>query len=108
MRATLALAQNLRLTLFTRANCGLCDTAKRNVHQVQARKPFKYTEVDIMEPEHKAWRDVYEFDVPVLHLQKILSPSERYPEILAEATTKLFHRFSEEEVEDAMDKADEA
>ena len=106
MRLTPSLAQSLRLTLFTRANCGLCDTAKRTLQQVQQRKPFRYTEVDIMEPAQKNWRDVYEFDVPVLHLQKVVSPLDRDPEILDEPVQKLFHRFSVEEVEGAMERAE--
>lgn len=108
MRATRVLSQNLRLTLFTRANCGLCDSAKQTMTQVQRRKPghFHYAEVDIMKPENKAWRDVYEFDVPVLHLQKILNRPEGQPELLAGEANKLFHRFSEEQVEDAMREAE--
>lgn len=113
MHATRLLSQNLRLTLFTRANCGLCDSAKQTMTQVQRRKPghFHYSEVDIMKPENKAWRDLYDFDVPVLHLQKILNRPEGRgeggrPEVLAGEANKLFHRFSEEQVEDAMREAE--
>ncbi|CRG84975.1 hypothetical protein PISL3812_02135 [Talaromyces islandicus] len=88
-----------RLTLFTRANCGLCDTAKLTVSKLQKRKPFDYAEVDIMVPEHKQWKDVYEFDVPVLHVQPLLSDKES-------ELRKLFHRFSEAEVEELVTEAE--
>lgn len=89
-----------RVTLFTRVGCGLCDTAKRTVVQLGQRKPFDYAEVDIMLPEHKAWRDVYEFDVPVLHVQHGAAADSSAP------VKKLFHRFTEQEVETLVDKAE--
>jgi glutaredoxin len=88
-----------RLTLYTRANCGLCDTAKLTVSKLQQRKAFDYAEVDIMVPEHKQWKDVYEFDVPVLHVQP--SHSDKESEL-----RKLFHRFSEAEVEKLVTEAE--
>lgn len=91
------LSQAVRVTLFTRAGCGLCDTAKRTVVNLNQRKQFDYSELDIMMPENKAWKDVYEFDVPVLHVQ----PSSAD---LAEAK-KLFHRFTEQEIETLVDEA---
>jgi hypothetical protein len=30
------------------------------------RRPFAFKEVDIIKPEFRAWRDLYEFDVPVV------------------------------------------
>lgn len=67
MRATLALLNNAcRLTLFTRANCSLCEDAKSILARVRARKPFEYREINVMDEEAKAWRNVYEFDTPVV------------------------------------------
>ena len=67
MRATLSMLQSsLRLTLFTRANCSLCDTAKATVAQVNKERGFDYDEVDIMHEGNRCWKDVYEFDVPVV------------------------------------------
>jgi glutaredoxin len=103
MRPTNALL--VRLTLFTRANCGLCETAKHTLRQLQRRKPFSYSEIDIMAPEHKTWKGVYEFDVPVLHVEKTPSPADASKGTVSDAT-KLFHRFTEQEVEQAMDRTD--
>jgi hypothetical protein len=55
-----------------------------------------------MAPEHKAWKGVYEFDVPVLHVEKAPSRADASKETVSDAT-KLFHRFTEQEVEQAMD-----
>lgn len=87
-----------RVTLFTRAGCGLCDTAKHTVVQLNKRRPFDYHELDIMTPENKPWRDVYDFDVPVLHVQ---------PNPLSDPK-KLFHRFTEQEVEKLVDEAEQS
>lgn len=70
MRITQALRQGMacRITLFTRANCGLCTRAKSALSDVWDKRPFDYAEVDIIEPAHKAWRDLYDIDVPVVSL----------------------------------------
>ncbi|KAJ9240585.1 hypothetical protein DTO169E5_3917 [Paecilomyces variotii] len=92
-------SQAVRLTLFTRAGCGLCDTAKHNVSKFLAQKPLHYSEVDIMEPGNKAWKDVYEFDVPVLHVQTETKANSELSD-----PKKLFHRFTEQEVEEAVNE----
>ncbi|ODM16910.1 hypothetical protein SI65_07875 [Aspergillus cristatus] len=96
MFATRALLQAARVTLFTRAGCGLCDTAKHTVVQLNKRKPFNYEELDIMTPANKQWKDVYEFDVPVLHVQSVKDQQISDPK-------KLFHRWTEQEVENLVD-----
>lgn len=55
-----------RITLFTRANCSLCDTAKAVVSKVKETRPLKYDEIDVMEPGQDNWKDAYEFDTPVV------------------------------------------
>jgi Glutaredoxin-like domain (DUF836) len=55
-----------RITLFTRANCSLCTNAKTTLSTVWDVRPFIYREVDVMTPEGKIWRDLYEFDTPVV------------------------------------------
>ena len=61
------LQKALQLTLFTRDNCGLCQTAKSAVSGISGKaKPFSYSEVDIMNTGNERWKDVYEFDVPVV------------------------------------------
>jgi len=55
-----------RITLFTRANCQLCVNAKQTLSNVWDVRPFEYEELDVMTPEGKIWRDLYEFDTPVV------------------------------------------
>lgn len=100
MKYTRALfnAQSVRLTLFTRAQCGLCDNAKLTLSTLRQRRPLAYTEIDIMIPQNKPWKDVYEFDVPVLHIQ----PADESGD--PSKLRKLFHRFSESEVEKVVDE----
>lgn len=95
-----ALLSAARATLFTRDGCGLCDTAKHTVVQLNKRRPFDYTELDIMTPANKPWRDVYDFDVPVLHVQYNKGQTE------LSDPKKLFHRFTEQEVENLVDEAE--
>lgn len=104
MFPTHALLSQARLTLFTRAGCGLCDTAKHTVVQLNKRRPFDYVEKDIMDSKNKQWRDVYEFDVPVLHIQSVKDGSPKEAD-LSDAR-KLFHRWTEKEVEQQVDEAE--
>lgn len=138
MRPSLPLFnQILHLRLFTRSPCGLCEAAKSTVLKLQANRPqltnnnngdttpipIHYTETHITEPKHKSWREIYEFDVPVLHVKKKhASPSAVEPtrtengtnntiadgddngdgDITSSAlsnTRRLFHRFSLQELE---------
>ena len=67
MRATYNLFRPLvRLTLFTRENCGLCENAKLAVSRARTELDAAYHEVDIMHDGEKKWKDQYEFDVPVV------------------------------------------
>lgn len=54
-----------------------------------------------MKPEETKWRDLYEFDTPVIHINSS-KKGEELPE-LASKVKKLMHRFSPEEVEAKMD-----
>ncbi|OAL36939.1 hypothetical protein AYO20_03708 [Fonsecaea nubica] len=133
MRSSLALASrlaNIQLTLFTRANCGLCDVAKARIGEFltknddnnkgtiknenedennsksKSSRIVHYAEIDIMDPAHTKWRDVYEFDVPVLHVDrsgtgKLGEPSQDFVPTL-DAARKLMHRFTAQEVENAV------
>ena len=104
MFPTSILSQAARVTLLTRVGCGLCDTAKHTVTQLHKRRPFTYSECDIMVPENKPWRDVYDFDVPVLHVQ--FPKGENTSEL--SDPKKLFHRWTEQEVEQLVDEAEKA
>lgn len=67
MKPTTRLWQySARVTLFTRANCSLCETAKRVVTDLQQKREFEYREIDIMREGQEAWKDIYEFDTPVV------------------------------------------
>lgn len=55
-----------RITLFTRPNCSLCDDAKEALARVSSRRTFSFAEVDVMQPAQKKWKDLYEFDTPVV------------------------------------------
>lgn len=94
-----------RLTLFTKADCGLCDTAKARLAQVQKRRAVEYSEVDIMSKENHNWFNMYAFDVPVLHVSRVMHTYSK-PDIVSEEK-KLMHRFTEEEVEALIDEAEQ-
>ncbi|WPG99580.1 glutaredoxin 2 [Acrodontium crateriforme] len=97
MKATCIL-RSIRLTLFTRENCSLCDTAKVVVNKVKQTQPFEYQEINVMAASQEKWKDLYEFDTPVLHIDTHRKDGET-----TAAARKLMHRFSEKEVERAMD-----
>lgn len=67
MKPTCRLIQHsARITLFTRANCSLCETAKDVLSKVQKNRIVEYNEVNVMESDQRKWREVYEFDTPVV------------------------------------------
>ncbi|KAF3940187.1 hypothetical protein ABW19_dt0203591 [Dactylella cylindrospora] len=86
------LLRSLRLTLFTKSNCGLCVTAKESVQTFLKSSGVgtKYTEIDIFGEGNEKWHDAYVFDVPVLHLED----DEKSSKVL-----KLMHRFTKEDIE---------
>lgn len=91
MFATRALRQyTAQLTLFTRANCGLCDVAKERLAEVLKQRTVDYAEIDIMAPDQKKWRDCYDFDVPVLHVERVFHTYSK-PNLVT-SPTKLMHR----------------
>jgi glutaredoxin len=108
MRPSLALQlAKVQLTLFTRANCGLCDVAKSRIVEFNKKQsqPVKYSEVDIMEQGQEKWKDSYDFDVPVLHIDRISNTGKDFQPSL-DAACKLMHRFTVEEVENAVRKVE--
>ncbi|ORY90708.1 hypothetical protein BCR35DRAFT_261370, partial [Leucosporidium creatinivorum] len=67
------------LTLFTGGSeCSLCDVAKADLAAVQKRAPFQLSLYNIRrkegdDPEYydrQAWRRLYQYDIPVLHLSE--------------------------------------
>ncbi|KAK5114833.1 hypothetical protein LTR62_001990 [Meristemomyces frigidus] len=99
----------LRLTLFTRSNCALCDTAKAVLANVRAQRHVDYAEVDVMSAGRGRWKDPYEFDTPVLtpvklHVEKY--KDDRKTASTTEQARKLMHRFKEHEVQAVMDQVE--
>lgn len=120
MRYTSALLQgSFQITLFTRPGCGLCDTAKAVLSRTQKIKPFNLKEIDITAHGQQQWRNVYDFDVPVVRnaehvaqsyigLLKIQIHVDKTPprDVLKDTTgasAKLMHRFSEQDIIKVMD-----
>ncbi|KAF2706775.1 hypothetical protein K504DRAFT_459195, partial [Pleomassaria siparia CBS 279.74] len=93
-----------RITFFTRTPCSLCDTAKTVVQNVKTKTPFEYTEIDVMEPGQEKWKGVYEFDTPVIHVEKL---GAQHMDTVKEAR-KLMHRFNEEDVVKLIEEAERA
>ncbi|KAG9199770.1 hypothetical protein G6514_007883 [Epicoccum nigrum] len=89
-----------RITFFTRSPCGLCDSAKAVVQNVNKTRPLQYREINVMEPGQERWKDVYEFDTPVIHIDKASAPKT------TTSSLKLMHRFKEEDVTELMDQAE--
>ncbi|KAK5743926.1 hypothetical protein LTS12_023653 [Elasticomyces elasticus] len=104
MRVTRSLLQNaLRLTMFSRPNCSLCDDAKIVVRKVTGKNPAEYKEYDVMNAGNERWKDLYEFDTPVVHIDRTSSLSNG--ETTAQAK-KLMHRFTEAQLQAAMDEVE--
>ncbi|KAK3301096.1 uncharacterized protein B0H64DRAFT_30847 [Chaetomium fimeti] len=101
MHITGRLFQSCRITFFTRTGCGLCTQARSVLSDVWDQRPFAFKEIDIIKPEAKSWRDLYDFDVPVIHISNAQSPEED-PKLSSRAA-KLMHRFTVEEVMAKMD-----
>ncbi|KAL5614668.1 hypothetical protein BROUX41_004764 [Berkeleyomyces rouxiae] len=90
-----------RITLFTRTNCGLCDSARNVLAQVQTTRAFELQQVNLSAAGTQAWKDLYDFDVPVIHIAKAGASNET-PQGAAKAV-KLMHRMTAAEVEAKMD-----
>lgn len=57
-----------------------------------------------MTPEGKGWRDIYEFDTPVIHVNKASGGEECVAGV--GKARKLMHRFTKEQVQEKMDLAE--
>jgi len=56
------------LTLFTKQQCCLCDGVKFIIDKVKNKRTFNFEEVDISLPENAKWHELYQYDIPVLHM----------------------------------------
>jgi len=60
----------LRVRLFTKRGCFLCDKAKAVLEQAHVKMPFSLEEVDIEAPQNLSWHEKYRYDIPVIHLNE--------------------------------------
>ncbi|TPX30716.1 hypothetical protein SeMB42_g07873 [Synchytrium endobioticum] len=57
------------VTLFTKAGqCSLCDEAKHALLRLRKQVDFELKEVDILERENAEFRRLYQYDIPVIHV----------------------------------------
>lgn len=105
MRPTCLLLQHTaRITLFSRSNCSLCETAKSTIDRLAQKRSFDHSTVDIIAADQTHWRDLYEFDAPVVHVERVHHTYSK-PDIVTEPR-KLFHRFTEEQLEGLIEEAE--
>ncbi|KAF3282785.1 hypothetical protein TWF970_001520 [Orbilia oligospora] len=98
----------LRLTLFTKKDCSLCQTASLNAvnwRLVETGNKAQYKSVDIFGPGNEKWHDAYVFDVPVISINQISLNTKMDDEQLhienenePSKILKLMHRFTEDEI----------
>ncbi|KAH3899166.1 Mgp12p SCDLUD_004595 [Saccharomycodes ludwigii] len=87
----------IKLTLFVKENCGLCEKAKYNLEQLYSKdkeiSKLPLELVDINLPLNNKWWDKYSFDIPVLHIENTEKP---------ENLAKIFHVIEENDVVDKV------
>ena len=54
----------MKVTLYTRRGCHLCDQAKQAIDSARLKSPFEYEEFDI--DSHPDLREPYNEEVPVI------------------------------------------
>lgn len=94
-----------KLTLFTRANCSLCDVAKSKIAEVQGKRTVEYDEIDVMAAGQREWKKLYQYETPVLHVERVFHTYSK-PNVVSD-TKKLWHRFSAEDIEKLVDEAEQ-
>ncbi|PFH57453.1 hypothetical protein XA68_15042 [Ophiocordyceps unilateralis] len=106
MFASRRLLQACRITFFTRENCGLCAEAGATLSNVANNRPFVYVKVDLARPESRLWRELYDFDIPVIHISRASAEPEEVA--TASKAVKLMHRFTSAQIEAKMDQVEAA
>lgn len=66
---------NVKLTFFSKPNCGLCEAAKEVLDDVLTSEEFvnesiPVKNININDIRNKEWWNAYCFDIPVLHIEK--------------------------------------
>ena len=79
------LGKGWQIFLFTRPGCSLCIDAKSNCETVREKHKCDLKQIDIDAANHRTWRNVYDFDVPVVSpLLQPLSNSRLAVALIAE------------------------
>lgn len=68
MRLSGRLMHACRITLFSRDHCGPCVRAKSALSNVWDSRPFDFKEINLSKPGTRAWKDLYNLDVPVVSI----------------------------------------
>ncbi|KAF4587836.1 glutaredoxin domain-containing protein [Ophiocordyceps camponoti-floridani] len=106
MFATRRLLQGCRITFFTRVNCSLCEVAAEALSKVAVTRPFVCRRIDLAGEEGRPWRELYDFDVPVIHISKDTASPENVS--TASKAIKLMHRFTPSQIEAKMDEVEKS
>lgn len=57
------------LTLYSGANCSLCDVAKAELAKLRQERQFQLSVVDIRAPGNERWNARYRYWIPALHIE---------------------------------------
>ena len=88
----------VKLTLFSKPQCGLCEEAKEIIEDVLEsdaipKHNISMNIVNINQLNNKKWWDLYCFDIPVLHIEK---DNDK------ESLFKMMHRIDEDVLVDKI------
>ncbi|CCD24057.1 Mgp12p NDAI_0C03970 [Naumovozyma dairenensis CBS 421] len=92
---------DIRLTLYSKPNCGLCEEAKEIIQEdILSQEKFKRYKVklkivNIDDLKNKKWWIKYCFDVPVLHIENESKKGQ---------LERVFHKMDEKEILDKIEK----
>ena len=90
----------LHLLFLSRASCAICTNARATLAKVWQKRPFEYTEIDVMLPSGAAYR-AYEFDVPVIQVSRVTGGEHgaaKHGDVLWER----MHKICESEILDKL------
>lgn len=59
------------VTLFTKPQCSLCDTAKFLIQRAKVQVSFDFQSCDISAQGNEALFEKYKYDIPVVHLDGV-------------------------------------
>lgn len=92
----------VHLLFLTRSSCAICTNTKPVLARAWKRRPYEYTEVDVMTDEGKEYR-AYEFDVPVVRVSRVVG-GEHGSAVVGEKVREMMHRIDEDEVVQVLEQ----